>query len=119
MKTPVSQLTNAQLDRLCAELQDWELLPVQHNYCEQAWKNEIGEVILVSQYHPTINGAQFAELLEKYKIELKHYAPDIGWNAYCSVNACNGFGRGETASLAGCRAFVDAMTGGNGVEIEL
>lgn len=119
MKTPVSQLTNAQLDRLCAELQGWELLPIQHNYNEQAWKNEAGEVILISQYHPTINGEQFMDLLEKYKIELKDYTPNIGWSAYCLVNVYWLSGIGETASLAGCRAFVNAMTDGDGVEIKL
>ena len=95
MKTPVDQLTNDQLDRLCAEFQ--------------------GLVILPKNYHPTTDGAQFMDLLEKYKIEPKHYH-GIGWNAYCPVNAYDGFGRGETASLVGCRAFVDAMTKGQGVE---
>lgn len=116
MKTPISELTNEQLDNLCAELQGWKEGFSDALQCA-VW---LADGVWTGKYEPTTNHEQSSLLAEKYFVSSKFEArerPERRWQSFCCIDGVTGNGYGKTARRAKVEAFVDAMTGGDGVEL--
>jgi len=107
-KINLDDATNEQLD-YAVGIAQWELLPVQKHFNERAFKKENGDVLLVSQYHPTSSQAQCFDLIQRHKVLCE-------WNAesgdssldmwYCGVYESCFFDINESLNLAVVKAVL-------------
>lgn len=108
----VSELAGSQLAYWAARAQNYELLPVQHNHDQQAWRRpEDGDVILVSDYQPQDNWAQCGALVDTFNVNVmtrrfgdnkQDYKADI-YGAHAAV--------ADNRKTAICRCVVASVYG--------
>ena len=108
----VSELTGPELAYWAARAQGFELLPVQHNHDQQAWRMpDDGNVILVSDYQPQDNWAQCGALIEEVSVSVTRQwreRKERAWLAVCGEFASE---YGENPKEAICRCVVASVYG--------
>jgi len=113
MKVKISDLTNEQLDRLCAEAQGWEKSTTNSIW----WYKEksIGKYpqARIDTYSPTSNDAQAMALVKKLLIDLEWFSEHAGEGPYwvACLQDSVWYMRGDNPNIAICRAVVAAKFG--------
>lgn len=111
MKTKVNDLTDQQLDELCARAQGWETRTLNG---EESWREHGTTYIYKKAYHPTANDAQATGLVKEFRISLVHgslFDEDGVWAAGSPTMAQLTHVKDSCLNRAICKAVVASVFG--------
>jgi len=108
-KEQVMNLSGSELDKLVATANGWGKTYFNDDDFgdgDDYWccPKEDRRVCCVKDYHPTTNGTQCMEIMQRERIEVK--SKDGHWFAKIDNEAMFSSATGETAMIAICRCFV-------------